>query len=180
MIYFFFQKGETRIEHWIVGLCADKVFARIESDKNEFLITNACWRIRLIFYNLDTQCRIINTNTVVYTGRPKPQGRRMRKSVKIAMNKFVDCYFFGFTSGLNCEGVILKNPDITIGAISFEIFRPGFRGASISSTSCVRQILFVSVGMDRTIGTTNLRPRPTVLIFTKRRHICPKDIKVRT
>jgi hypothetical protein len=32
----------------------------------------------------------------------------------------------------------------------------------------------------RTIGTANLRPCPTILIFTKRRHICPKDIKVRT
>jgi hypothetical protein len=139
MIYFFFQKGETRIQHWIVGSCFNHVFAGVESDKNEFLIIIWGWqRIRLIFYNLDTQCRIINTNTVVYAGRPKPQGRRMRKSVKITMNKFVDCYFFGLTSGLKGKGVVVKNPDITIGAISFEIFGAGFRGTLIASTFYVR------------------------------------------
>ena len=115
MIYFFFQKGETRIQHWITRPFANMVFAGIESDKNSFLVIIWGWqRIQLIFYNLDTQGRIINTYTIVYAGRSKPQGRRMRKSVKIAMNKFVDCYFFGLTSGLKGERIVVKNPDITI------------------------------------------------------------------
>ena len=115
MIYFFFQKGKTCIKHWIIGPRFNHVFARIESDKNEFLIIDR-WRRRqnLVFYNLNTKGRIINTYTIVYTGRPKPQGRRMRKSVKIAMNKFVDCYFFGLTSSLKGKWIVIKNSDITI------------------------------------------------------------------
>jgi hypothetical protein len=115
MIYFFFQKREPRIQHWIIGPCFNHVFARIESDKNEFLIIDR-WRRRqnLVTNNLDTKDRIINTYTIVYAGRPKPQGCRMRKPVKIAMNKFVDCYFFGLTSGLKGERIVVKNPDITI------------------------------------------------------------------
>jgi hypothetical protein len=104
----------------------------------------------------------------------------MCESVKITMNKFVDCYFFGFTSGLKCERIVIENPDITIGAISLEVFGAWFRGTLIASTFCMRQIRFNNIGVDRTIYAAVLRPCPTVFIFTKCRHICPKDIKVGT
>jgi len=184
MIHFLFQNGESPIQHWVTRFITYLVFVRIESNKNVFMIV-CCWYFwwtPLLFHNLYTDSSIINTNAIIYADRSKPHGRLMRKTVKIAMNKFIDCYFFGLTTGLNCEGIIFENPNITIGTISFEVFWSWFRRTRVASTLCFRKMyIIVIIIMCRTKMIANNWSDSTVLIFTKSRHyICPKDLKVGT